>query len=116
MRTSRRTLPRAARCSADTVYTLKGFIHVTNGATLTIQPGTKIQGDFNTLGSSLFIMRGAKINAVGTADLPIVFTSSRAAGQRQPGDWGGLILVGNAPSNRSGTSSSKAPARTAPRS
>ena len=89
--------------SADTVYTLKGFIHVTNGATLTIPPGTKILGDFNTLGSSLFIMRGAKINAVGTADLPIVFTSSRAAGQRQPGDWGGLILVGNAPSNRSGS-------------
>ena len=87
---------------ADTAYTLKGFIHVTNGATLTIQPGTKILGDFNTLGSSLFIMRGAKISAVGTADLPIVFTSSRAAGQRQPGDWGGLILVGNAPSNRSG--------------
>src|SRR6476620_11016190 len=55
---------------ADTVYTLKGFIHVANGATLTIQPGTKIQGDFNTLGSSLFILRGAKIQAVGTADAP----------------------------------------------
>ncbi len=88
---------------ADTTYTLKGFIHVTNGATLTIDSGTTIKGDFNTLGSSLFIMRGAKINAVGTATHPIVFTSSRPAGQRQPGDWGGLILVGNAPSNRSGT-------------
>ena len=51
---------------------------------------------------------------VGTADLPIVFTSSRAAGQRQPGDWGGLILVGNAPSNRTRRrSSSKARAPTA---
>ena len=89
--------------TADKTYTLKGFIHVLNGATLTIQPGTKIMGDFNTLGSSLFILRGAKINAVGTADNPIVFTSSRAAGQRQPGDWGGLILVGNAKINRSGT-------------
>src|SRR5689334_6310517 len=87
---------------ADTVYTLKGFIHVTNGATLTIQPGTKIQGDYNTLASSLFIMRGAKIQAVGTAALPIVFTSSRPVGNRQPGDWGGLLLIGNAPSNRSG--------------
>src|SRR5215467_864306 len=57
--------------TADTVYTLKGFIHVGNGAKLTIQPGTKIQGDYNTLASSLFIMRGAKIQAVGTADLPI---------------------------------------------
>jgi len=89
--------------TADKTYTLKGFIHVANGATLTIQPGTKIMGDFNTLGSSLFILRGAKINAVGTADNPIVFTSSRAAGQRQPGDWGGLILIGNAKINRSGT-------------
>jgi hypothetical protein len=89
--------------TADKSYTLKGFIHVLNGATLTIQPGTKIMGDFNTLGSSLFILRGAKINAVGTADNPIVFTSSRAAGQRQPGDWGGLILIGNARINRSGT-------------
>ena len=87
---------------ADTVYTVKGFIHVTNGATLTIQPGTKIQGDYSTLASSLFIMRGAKIQAVGTAALPIVFTSSRPVGNRQPGDWGGLLLIGNAPSNRSG--------------
>ena len=89
--------------TADKTYTLKGFIHVGNGATLTIEAGTKIVGDFNTLGSSLFILRGAKINAVGTAANPIVFTSSRAAGQRQPGDWGGLILIGNAKINRSGT-------------
>ena len=89
--------------SADTAYTLTGFIHVANGATLTIQPGTKIYGDYNTLGSALMIMKGAKIQAVGTATAPIVFTSSRAAGQRQPGDWGGLLLVGNAPNNRSGT-------------
>jgi hypothetical protein len=93
----------SATWTSDKTYTLKGFIHVANGATLTIQPGTKIMGDFNTLGSSLFILRGAKINAVGTADAPIVFTSSRAAGQRQPGDWGGLILIGNAKINRSGT-------------
>lgn len=88
---------------ADTTYTLKGFIHVANGATLTVEAGTKIQGDFNTLGSSLFVLRGAKIEAVGTADAPIVFTSSRAAGQRQPGDWGGLIIVGNGIVNRTGS-------------
>lgn len=87
---------------ADTAYTLKGFIHVANGATLTIQAGTTIKGDFNSLGSSLFVLRGAKIQAVGTAAAPIVFTSSRAAGQRQPGDWGGLIIVGNGLINRSG--------------
>lgn len=88
---------------ADTVYTLSGFIHVANGATLTIQPGTRILGDFDKLGSSLFIMRGAKIQAVGTAALPIVFTSNRPAAQRQPGDWGGLIIIGNALINRTGT-------------
>lgn len=87
----------------ETTYTLKGFIHVTNGATLTIRPGTKILGDFNTPGSSLFIMRGAKIDAQGTAAQPIVFTSSRPAGSRQPGDWGGLVIVGNAPITRTGS-------------
>jgi len=87
---------------ADTVYMLSGFIHVANGATLTVEPGTTILGDYNTLGSSLFVLRGAKIRALGTADAPIVFTSSRSAGQRQPGDWGGVIIVGNARINRAG--------------
>src|SRR5687767_12174608 len=87
---------------ADTVYTLSGFIHVANGATLTIEAGTRIQGDFNVVGSSLFIMRGARIRAMGTAERPIVFTSSRPVGQRESGDWGGLILVGNGIINRSG--------------
>ena len=85
---------------ADTLYTLKGFIKVGNGATLTIQPGTVIQGDYETVGSSLFILRGAKIDAQGTAEKPIVFTSSRPEGQRMPGDWGGLILIGNGIINR----------------
>lgn len=89
--------------SSDTVYTLSGFVKVTNGATLTIEPGTRILGDFNTVGSSLFITRGARIMANGTAAEPIVFTSSRPAGQRQAGDWGGLIIIGNATLNRSGT-------------
>ena len=88
---------------ADTAYTLSGFIHVANGATLTILPGTTIKGDFNVLGSALMVMRGAKIQAVGTVDAPIVFTSSRAVGQRQPGDWGGLLIVGNAIDSRSGS-------------
>jgi len=87
----------------DTTYILGGFIHVANGATLTIESGTTIKGDFATLGSSLFILRGAKIIAIGTAALPIVFTSSQPVGQRKPGDWGGLIIVGNAIDNRAGT-------------
>jgi hypothetical protein len=87
---------------ADTTYQISGFIQVLNGATLTIEPGTRIVGDFDTPGSSLFITRGARIVANGTAQNPIVFTSERAVGQRQPGDWGGLIMIGNAPINRTG--------------
>jgi hypothetical protein len=87
---------------ADTTYTLSGFIQVANGATLTIQPGTRIVGDTTTagVGSSLFITRGARIDAQGTAANPIVFTSGRAAGSRLPGEWGGLIIIGNGIINR----------------
>jgi hypothetical protein len=85
---------------ADTVYQLSGFIKVANGATLTIEPGTKIVGDYDIPGSSLFVLRGAKLMAEGTADAPIVFTSERPVGQRQPGDWGGVIIIGNGIINR----------------
>lgn len=84
---------------ADTTYTISGFIKVANSATLTIQAGTKIIGDFDVPGSSLFVLRGAKIIAIGTAEDPIVFTSERTTG-RQAGDWGGLIIVGNGVVNR----------------
>ncbi|TWR29369.1 hypothetical protein FPZ43_10460 [Mucilaginibacter pallidiroseus] len=85
--------------TADKIYTLSGFVYVTNGATLTIEPGTIIKGDKATKGT-LIITRGAKIEAVGTADKPIVFTSSFAAGTRNAGDWGGIILLGKAPVNQ----------------
>jgi hypothetical protein len=87
---------------ADTTYILSGFIKVGNGATLTVEPGSVIKGDFDVPGSSLFILRGAKIMAEGTAENPIVFTSEREPGQRQPGDWGGIIMIGNGIINRSG--------------
>ena len=86
--------------SADTVYTLSGYVKVQQGATLTIPAGTKIVGDTAVAGSSLWILRGAKINAQGTASNPIVFTSARTSGSRKPGDWGGIIIVGNARINR----------------
>lgn len=85
---------------ADTTYVLSGYVKVSNAATLTIQPGTKIVGDTAVTGSSLWILRGSKLIAEGTAAAPIVFTSQRAAGSRLPGDWGGLIIIGNAPINR----------------
>jgi hypothetical protein len=88
---------------ADTLYVLQGFVKVTSGATLTIEPGTTIVGDPETAGSSLWILRGARIDAQGTADAPIVFTSGNAEGSRAPGDWGGLLIIGNGVINRSGT-------------
>ncbi len=87
-----------ATWTADKIYVLKGNVFVTSNATLTIQPGTIIKGDKGTKGA-LIVTRGAKIMAVGTADKPIVFTSSIVAGARKEGDWGGVILLGKAQNN-----------------
>lgn len=80
--------------SADTLYTLTGPVVVDSGAVLRIQPGTEIQGNADVRGTALFIRRGAQIFAEGTADAPIVFTSSLAPAQRTRGDWGGVIING----------------------
>jgi hypothetical protein len=85
--------------SVNNKYLLKGFVYVEPGATLTIEPGTIIKGDKATKGS-LIIKPGAKIIAEGTDSQPIVFTSSQAKGQRNYGDWGGLVLLGKAPVNK----------------
>jgi Fibronectin type III domain len=85
---------------ADTVYILKGFVKVSPNVTLTIQPGTKIVGDTNTVGSSLYVLRGARLVANGTAQNPIVFTSQRVSPNRKPGDWGGIVIVGRGIINR----------------
>ncbi|MBC7976697.1 MAG: hypothetical protein H7138_17120 [Myxococcales bacterium] len=68
-------------------------LFVKSGATLTIEPGTVIKGD---RGSVLVITRGSKINANGTAAKPIVLTTTQAAGQKTPGWWGGLLVLGAA--------------------
>ena len=80
----------------NNIYTLSGgFIYVTNNSTLTIEPGTIIKGNAATL----VVTRGSKIIAEGTATQPIVFTSYQSAGNRNAGDWGGIILCGRAPVN-----------------
>ncbi|OPZ97510.1 MAG: hypothetical protein BWY70_01482 [Bacteroidetes bacterium ADurb.Bin408] len=82
------------------VILLQNKVYVTNNATLTIQPGVIIRGDKNTEGT-LIITKGAKIMAEGTAANPIVFTSNfDNDGSRGPGDWGGLIILGNAVNNQ----------------
>ena len=79
-------------------YKLRGLVYVTNGAILTIEPGTKIVGEKGRNGG-LIITRSCKIIADGTSDKPIVFTSEEVAPQR--GDWSGLVILGNAPTNSS---------------
>lgn len=86
----------------DKVWLLKNKVYVTNGATLIIQPGTIIRGDKSTAGT-LIISKGSKIHAMGTKDMPIVFTSNFDQGLRNPGDFGGILILGNAPINQVGS-------------
>ncbi|MBO9584434.1 MAG: hypothetical protein J7574_09775 [Flavobacterium sp.] len=81
------------------VYILQGNVYVTNNAVLTIDPGTVIIGDAATKGT-LVITKGAKIMAEGQETDPIVFTSN--ASMRKAGDWGGLVILGDAPINKFG--------------
>ena len=85
--------------TSDKEWTLKGYVYVTDGASLIIQPGTTIKSDIAEKGA-LCIERGAKIIAEGTALKPIVFTSGQPIGQRNPGDWGGIVILGKAKTNR----------------
>ena len=99
----------------DKVYVLNQKVVVDNGATLTIEAGTIIKGTTGTgsLASALIISRGSKINAVGTASSPIIFTSTSDnincgeiagtnLGPNNRGLWGGLLILGNAPCSFSG--------------
>ncbi|HKV75138.1 MAG TPA: hypothetical protein VJN95_11505, partial [Gemmatimonadales bacterium] len=119
----------------DTVYQIgdatNGEVHVRNGATLTIQPGTRIEGWYGTqvygaggVGAgqgTLNIMRDGRLVADGTALQPIVMTcvlptlpgpNGEAAGTRFPGCWGGLIIFGNATINTDSPTSSTTTAAT----
>ncbi|MCB0561421.1 MAG: hypothetical protein H6573_06780 [Lewinellaceae bacterium] len=100
--------------TSDRVYILGGRINVIEGATLTIQPATIIKGQVGegVNATALFIARGSKLMAEGTADAPIIFTSildeimpdDVAAGNfaspnlapEDNGWWGGVVLMGKA--------------------
>ncbi len=103
---------------ANGIHILKDRVVVKEGVTLTIAPGAIIKGEAGAgvNATSLVIARGAKINAAGTADNPIIFTSIAdeiALGEKAgvnldaesaKGFWGGILILGNAPvSPKTGT-------------
>ncbi|WP_333626346.1 hypothetical protein [Sphingobacterium siyangense] len=101
--------------SADTVWKIDGVAFVKPGATLTIQAGTyitsgntkaytdNVSGKTHDIKGVLVVPKTAKLIANGTAASPIVFTSPNASGSRNPGDFGGLIILGSATTNQPAT-------------
>ena len=82
-------------------YVLRGAVFVPAGSTLNIQAGTRVIGESGSVGT-LIVLRGGRLNAIGTREQPIVFTSDQPVGSRDRGDWGGLIINGRAPVNIEG--------------
>lgn len=96
-------------------YILANRIVVTDGATLTIEPGVVIKGEAGSgaNATALIIARGGMLMAEGTATSPIIFTS--IADEITPGEiaspnldadlsglWGGVIVLGRAPGSFAG--------------
>ncbi|WP_445765949.1 hypothetical protein [Rheinheimera sp.] len=100
------TITADTRLTADIAWSLSGKVTVgndnANSATLTIEPGTTVFGKSGA--DYLVIARGSKIQAVGTVDAPIVMTSVNdmlgLSDEESSAEWGGLVLLGNAPSNK----------------
>lgn len=86
--------------TSDNAYSIRGIVTVRNNATLTVQPGTFILGQPGSQPPSvLLVATNGKLVAEGTRSRPIIMTSSQPIGQRQRGDWGGLLMLGLAPIN-----------------
>ena len=96
--------------SADTIYTLSGFVFVEDGEQLTIEPGTIIKSEEGqgVDASALIVAQGGRIIADGTAEAPIIMTSvlddlddpfDIPTGDAGRGLWGGLIVLGKAKIN-----------------
>ncbi|MBW4358861.1 hypothetical protein [Flavobacterium taihuense] len=91
------------KLSKRDVYIIQGNVYVTNNAILTIEPGTVIIGDAESKGT-LVITKGAQLIAEGLETDPIVFTSNKSI--KKAGDWGGIVILGDAPINKFGSYSS----------
>ncbi len=81
--------------TADNTYNLQDQIYVLPGATLTIEPGTRIASTAG-LGGSLAVTRGAQIFALGENGAPVVFTSTADNGtwRESANEWGNLTIMG----------------------
>ena len=80
--------------SADTVYTIEGLLIVDDGGELRIPAGTLLLGSTTVQPTAVVVRQGGKLFSEGTADAPVVFTSAAPVGQRNRGDWGGIVLNG----------------------
>lgn len=80
-------------------YLLKGTVTIADGVTLTVPAGTILMGEKKSKGT-LLVLKGGKLMAEGTEAKPIVFTSNQAPGERDKGDWGGIVLLGKANCNQ----------------
>jgi len=97
--------------TADKTWILQGLVFVNEGQVLTIQAGTLVKGMPGTgeNASALIVARGGKINAVGTAAKPIVFTANAdnyagtGVDKMAQGLWGGVLVLGKAKTNNSTT-------------
>ncbi len=76
---------------ASKQYKITGTFSIVSGVTLTIPAGTKIVSEKGT-DKYIVVQKGGKIDIQGTAANPVIMTS---AGET-PGDWGGLVIAGNA--------------------
>jgi hypothetical protein len=83
----------------DRQYLIRGQVFVPDGVTVTIQPGTVLYGEKRTRGT-LVVDRGGRLIAKGTRENPIVMTSAQEPGERDRGDWGGLVILGRARTNQ----------------
>jgi hypothetical protein len=84
--------------TAGNVYNLQKQIYVEPGATLTIEAGTLVQSTAG-VGGSLAVCRGAKIYVNGTAEAPVIMTSSKddlKNWHEGCNEWGNLTVMGNA--------------------
>ena len=91
---------------ASKVYLLTSTCVVRSGGKLIIPAGTVIRGAADLtatpkLYATLVVERGGMIEVNGTTSSPVVMTSNKAAGSRDRGDWGGLVLCGKAVNNQS---------------